>query len=101
MEENRKKKIFTPHIITTTSTEKRIKDAAKLRMDLDVLGEVCEIDLIPKRLMMHKKCYIDYTQCLEEQSQDVDKYDNNDEQREINGDFDQVKDFVQDAIIES
>ena len=96
-----KRKIFTPHIITTTSTEKRIKDAAKLRMDHDALGQVCETDLIAKQLMMHRQCYIDYTRCLEEQSQDVDKDDNNDGQRKMKGDFDQVKDFIQDAIIES
>ena len=51
--------------------------------------------------MMHGQCYIDYTRCLEEQSQDVDKDDNNDGQRKMKGDFDQVKDFIQDAIIES
>ena len=68
-------------------------------MDHDVLGQVCEIDLIAKELMMHRQCYIDYTRCLEEQSQDVDKDDNNDGQRKMKGDFDQVKDFIQDAII--
>ena len=49
---------------------------------------------------MHKQCHIDYIRCLEEHSQDVDKDNNNDEQREMKGDFDQVKDFMQDAIIE-
>ena len=84
-----------------TSAEKGIKDAAKLRMDHDVLGQVCETDLIAKELMMHRQCYIDYTLCLEEQSQDVDKDDNNDGQRKMKDDFDQVKDFIQDTIIES
>ena len=98
MEENRKKKNFHS---TNHNNHKCRKDAAKLRMDHDVSGQVCEIDLIAKELMMHKQCYIDYTRCLEEQSQDVDKDDNNDGEREMKGDFDQVKDFIQDAIIES
>ena len=69
-------------------------------MDHDVLGQVCETDLIAKEQMMHRQCYIDYARCLEEQSQDVDKDDNNDGQRKMKGDFDQVKDFIQDAIMD-
>ena len=63
-----KKKIYYPYMITESKTEQKIKDAAELKNDHDILTEIRGVDLIAKELMTHKQCYIDYTRCISEKN---------------------------------
>ena len=91
-----KKKIYYPYIITESKTEQKIKDVAELKNDHDILTEIRGVDLIPKELMTHKQCYIDYTRCISEKTNSVDE-----DKAEITfGNYEAVKVFVNDAIID-
>ena len=91
-----KKKIYYPYIITESKTEQKIKDAAELKNDLDILTEIRGVDLIAKELMTHKQCYIDYTRCISEKTNSVDE----DKAERTFGNYEAVKVFVNDAIID-
>eukprot|EP00794_Sanderia_malayensis_P002216 gene2216-2522_t len=91
-----KKKIYVAYTITTENAATKIKEAAALKEDNELLIQVTGVDLIAKELMMHKQCYRDYIRCISEKSKVVT--DNIDERAGV-GDFETVIKFTREGII--
>ena len=91
-----KKKIYFAYTITTENAAAKIKEAAALKEDNELLIQITGVDLIAKELMTHKECYLDYIRCISEKAEAVS--DNKDERSGF-GDFDKVKEFIGEGII--
>ena len=72
------------------------KETAEMKNDHKLHGQIQDVDLIAKELMMHKQCYLEYTRCLSSKTKDTAQEDI----PETQGDFDKVKEFISDAILE-
>ena len=81
-----KTKTDIPYKITTINAEMKIKEAAEIKNDHELLGQIQDVDLIAKELMMHKQCYIEYTRCLSSKTKDTAQEDI----QETQGDFNKV-----------
>ena len=51
--------------ILAKEAEQNIKRAANVKNDRPLLCQIQDVDLIAKELMIHKKCYLDYTRILD------------------------------------
>ena len=78
-----KTKTYIPYKITTINAEMKIKEAAEMKNDHKLLGQIQDVALIAKELMMHK-CYLE---CLSSKTKDTAQEDI----QETQGDFDKVK----------
>lgn len=90
------KRSYCPYKITTVDAEKKIKEAALLKEDEQLLLHIREVDLIAKEFMMHKPCYNNYVCQLTKKADD--KKEVSECQREI-GDFGAVKNVIQKTIL--
>ena len=91
-----KKKIYVAYTITTENAAAKIKEAAALKEDKELLVQITGVDLIAKELMTHKQCYLDYIRCISEKAEAIA---DNKHERVGFGDFDKVKEFIGEGII--
>ena len=84
-------KIFTPYKLATFSAEHKIREAAEITNDNELIVKISTVDLIAEELMMHNQCYLDYV-CLE--------IDTVEDDAEATNNFLIVRDFIQEAIVE-
>ena len=91
-----KTKTDIPYKITTINAEIKIKEAAEMKNDHELLGQIQDVDLVAKELMMHKQCYLENTRCLRSKTKDTAQEDI----QETQGDFEKVKEFISDTILE-
>ena len=92
------KRSYYPYKITTVDAEHKIKEAALLTEDEELLLHVREVDLIAKEFMMHKPCYNNYVRQLTKKA----VYEKQDfgHQKEV-GDFNAVKKAIQSVILKN
>ena len=90
-----RRKSHNVYKILTKEAEQNIKCAVDVKNDFPLLCQIQDVDLIAKELMIHKKCYSDYTRILDST---VEK-GTEQLQRQL-GDMESVKTFINEAVLE-
>ena len=90
-----RRKSHNAYKILTKEAEQNIKRAAKVKNDLPLLCQIQDVDLIANELMIHKKCYLDYTRTLDSTVEQATEQLS----RQL-GDIESVKTFINEAVLE-